>query len=96
MFNIDWKKVASQIHDMSELVDEEYDVDVCEGTAFRYYTKKYSFSGYIEVAGKPVYTSGSFINELDNFELSEFASENEDLELYLEDYNLEEIAELIA
>jgi hypothetical protein len=95
MYEIDWNQVRQQILDMSELIDEEYDVEVCEGTVFKVYTKKYSFSGNISVSGQPVYTSGTYTNELDDLSLNDFTSDNEEFELYLEDYTIEEIEGLI-
>jgi hypothetical protein len=47
------------------------------------------------VSGQPVYTSGTYTNELDDLSLNDFTSDNEEFELYLEDYTIEEIEGLI-
>lgn len=96
MYKIDWNKVREQIVEMSELIDEDYDVEIVEDTVFRNYTKTYTFSGNIDVCGEPVYTSGTYMNDLDSLEVTDFTSDCEDLELYLEEYTLEEIEELIS
>lgn len=96
MYTIDWKQVREQIQEISELVEENDDVEIVEDVTFKVCDKKYQFTGWIEVCNKPVYTQGSYWNDFRDLELRDFFAEDEDLEEYLENYTFDELERKIA
>lgn len=93
MITLDFNDIHDQIHGLSNLV-ESYDdfEDIDRETCWPITIKKYEFAGSIIVNGIPVYTYGSYTNNFENLTIEEFAADDEDLEEYLENYELTELA----
>lgn len=93
MITLDFKDIHNQIHELSKLVEsyEDYE-DVDRETCWTTTIDRYEFAGSIIVNGIPVYTYGSYTNDFDNLTIEEFTADNEDLEEYLENYELTELA----
>lgn len=91
MESLDFKDIREQISEMAECYESYEDFDDIDDNYFYYRVDKYRFSGEVIVNGKSVYASGEYRNDFDMFELSDFSADDEDLQEYLENYEINEI-----
>lgn len=98
MIALDFNSIRKQIGDIAECVEtiEEMDYDIHERSSWTEHQDKYEFEGYIEVANRRVYTRGEYTNDFDSLNLIDFAAEDDELEEFLENYELNELLHKIA
>lgn len=88
---LDFKDIREQIEAIATCVEVSDDFVDIEDEYIPITIEKFEFAGYISVCGKAVYTSGSYINNFEDFSLNDFSAEDEELEEYLENYELNEL-----
>jgi hypothetical protein len=89
---LDFKDIREQISEIAICQESYEDVSNVEEFYYTFTIEKYKFAGSIIVNGIPVYTYGSYTNDFENLTIEEFTADDEDLEEYLENYELTELA----